>query len=174
MTKTLHNNSYRMYIFIDYIMEHTSIHQTCLLATSPDPYHFHLSPMPTQEPVWSTNWPCHFKDNLHHARVMCRAQWLRGRASDSRLRWPAFESFAAVLEPWANFFSLHCSSSFSCINDHLTIDSDAYVYVCAFIVAYGWLDASQRSWDGVWLNRSARKVKCKALWAILRIWYCVI
>ena len=34
-----------------------------------------------------------------------------------------------------------------------------------------WLDASQRSWDGVWLNRSAREVKCKVLWAILRTLY---
>ena len=25
-----------------------------------------------------------------------------------------------------------------------------------------WLDASQRSWDGVWLNMSAREVKCKS------------
>ena len=32
-----------------------------------------------------------------------RAPWLRGRASDSRLREPGFESCAAVLKPWASF-----------------------------------------------------------------------
>ena len=34
------------------------------------------------------------------------------------------------------------------------------------------LDASQRSWDGVWLNMSVREVKCKVLWAVLRTGYC--
>ena len=33
-----------------------------------------------------------------------RAQWIRGRASDSRLRGPGFESCAAVLKPWASCF----------------------------------------------------------------------
>ena len=56
-----------------------------------------------------------------------RAQWLRGRASDSRLREPWFESCAAVLKPWASFFTLHCSSSLSCINEYLAIDSGGCV-----------------------------------------------
>ena len=47
----------------------------------------------------------------------CRAQWLRGRASNSRLREPGFETYAAVLKSWASFFTLHCSSSLSCINE---------------------------------------------------------
>ena len=51
---------------------------------------------------------------LGHLR---RAQWLRGRAPDSRLREPGFESCAVVLKPWASFFTLHCSSSLSCINE---------------------------------------------------------
>ena len=54
-------------------------------------------------------------------------QWLRGRASDSRLREPRFESCAAVLKPLARLFTLHCSSSFSCINEYLAIDSGGYV-----------------------------------------------
>ena len=33
-----------------------------------------------------------------------RAQWLRGRPPDSRLREPGFESCAAVLKSWASFF----------------------------------------------------------------------
>ena len=40
----------------------------------------------------------------------CRAQWLRGRTSDSRLGEPGFEYCAAVLKPWASFFTLLCSS----------------------------------------------------------------
>ena len=51
-----------------------------------------------------------------------------GRASDSRLREPGFESCAVVLKPWASFFTLHCTSSLSCINDDLAIDSGGYVY----------------------------------------------
>ena len=42
---------------------------------------------------------------------------------------------AAVLKPWASVFTLHCSSSLSCINEYLAIDSGGYVYV----VAYGWM-----------------------------------
>jgi len=36
-----------------------------------------------------------------------------------------------------------------------------------------WLDASQRSRDGVWVNRSVSEVKCKALWTVLRTGYCL-
>ena len=63
-----------------------------------------------------------------HNDTHYRGQWLRGRASDSRLREPGFESCAVVLKPWANFFTLHCSSSLSCINEYLAIDSGGYVY----------------------------------------------
>ena len=66
--------------------------------------------------------------NVKSTHFTTRAQWFRGRASDSRLRDPGFESCAAVLKPWARFFTLHCSSSPSCINEYLAIDSDGYVY----------------------------------------------
>ena len=79
-----------------------------------------------------------------------RAQWLRGRASDSRLREPRFKSCAAVLKPWASFFTLHCSSSLSCMNEYLAIDSGGNVYEqLSHINCSIWLDASQRSQDGV-------------------------
>ena len=75
-----------------------------------------------------------------------------------------FECSAAVLKRWACFFfTLHCCNSLSCINEHLAIDRCGYVYEqpsrinCSIR-----LDASQRSWDGVWLNKSAREVKCKS------------
>ena len=71
------------------------------------------------------------------------AQWLRVRASDSRLRKPGFESCVAVLKPWASFFTLHCSSSLSCINEYMVIDSSEHVY--EHISCSKWLDASQRS-----------------------------
>ena len=60
--------------------------------------------------------------------MIYRVQWLRGSASDSRLREPGFESCAAVLQPWGSLFTLHCSSSLSCINEYLAIDSGGYVH----------------------------------------------
>ena len=62
------------------------------------------------------------------------------------------------------FFTLHCSSSLSCINEYLTIDSGGYVYEQPSRINCSiWLDASQRRRDGVCVNRSVREVKCKAL-----------
>ena len=79
-------------------------------------------------------------------RVKYKSPWLRGRASDSRLRGPGFESCASVLKPWASFFTLHCSSSLSCINENLAIDTGGYVYEQpSCINCIIWLDASQRS-----------------------------
>ena len=48
------------------------------------------------------------------------------------------------------FFTLYCSSSLSCLNEFLTIDSGGYVYEQPSRSNYGiWLDASQRSREGV-------------------------
>ena len=47
---------------------------------------------------------------------------LRVTTLDSRLRGHGFESCAAVIKPWASYFTLHCSSSLSCINEYLAID----------------------------------------------------
>ena len=48
------------------------------------------------------------------------------------------------------FFTLHCSSSLSCLNEYLTIVSGGYVYEQpSRINCSVWLDASQRSRDGV-------------------------
>ena len=48
------------------------------------------------------------------------------------------------------FFHSHCSSSLSCINEYLAIDCDGYVYEQpSRIICSIWLDASQRSRDGV-------------------------
>ena len=53
------------------------------------------------------------------------------------LQEPGFE-FCAVLRPCASFFTLHCSSSLSCVNEYWAIDmckSSLHV----LIVAYGWM-----------------------------------
>ena len=48
------------------------------------------------------------------------------------------------------FFTLHCSSSLSCLNEYLTIDSGGYVYEQPSRINCSiWLDASQRSRDGI-------------------------
>ena len=73
-----------------------------------------------------------------------KAQWLRGRASDSRLREPGFESCAVVLKPWANIFTLYCSSSLSCINEYLAGEYEQHSRINCSIR----LDASQRSQYG--------------------------
>ena len=79
--------------------------------------------------------------------IYCRAQCLKGRASDSRLREPVFESCAAVLKSSASvFLTLQCSSSLSCTNEYLAIDSGAYVYEQpSRITSSISLDDSQRS-----------------------------
>ena len=79
-----------------------------------------------------------------------RAQWLSGRASDSRLREPGFESCAAVLIPRASIVTVHCTSSLSCINEYMAIDSGGYVYEQPSPITCSiWLNASHISRDGV-------------------------
>ena len=59
-------------------------------------------------------------------------------------------SNSVVLKLWASVFIVHWSSSFSCINEYLAIDSGGYVYdQPSHINCSIWLDASQRSRDGV-------------------------
>ena len=85
---------------------------------------------------------CKFVDesNIH------RMQWLRGRVLDSRLREPGFESCATMLKPWASLFTLHCSSSLSCIHEYLDIDIGGYMYEQPSRINCNiWLGASQRS-----------------------------
>ena len=55
----------------------------------------------------------------------CRMQWFRVRASNSRLREPSFKSSALKL--WAILFTLHCSSSLSCMNEYLAKASGGYL-----------------------------------------------
>ena len=60
--------------------------------------------------------------------AQCRAQWLRGRALNSQLRGPGFESCTAVLKTLGKFLhSIHWSSSHNCIKEYLDIDSGRYV-----------------------------------------------
>ena len=79
-------------------------------------------------------------------------QWLRGRTSDSTKR-SMVRILCCCVKPWASLFTLHCSSSLSCMNEHLPIDSGEYLCTCSFhkLIA-AWLNSSQKSWDGVWLT----------------------
>ena len=100
-----------------------------------------------------------------------RAQWLRGRALDSQIRvrilWCSVKTFWQV-------FSLYIAPVHS-VNEYLAIDSRGYLYEQPTCINCSiWLDAFQKSWDGVWENRSVREVKCKALWMVLRTGYCAI
>ena len=62
------------------------------------------------------------------------------------------------------FFTPYCSSSLSCINEHLAINSGGYVYEQPSCINCSiWLNASQRSLDGIRLNRSVMEEKCKVL-----------
>ena len=94
-----------------------------------------------------------------------RAQWLRGRASDSRLKGPGFESCAAVLKPWASFFTLDCSK-FTLLYEYLAIDSGGYVYEqSSRIVAYGWMLPREVKtvFNRTDLTGNTGEVKCQAL-----------
>ena len=93
--------------------------------------------------------------NLFICLCIClhRAQWLRGRASDSRLRGSRFKSGAAVLKPWASVSTLHCSSSIRCMNEYLVIDIGAYLFTNSLrALIAGWLSGSERRRDDVPLN----------------------
>ena len=73
------------------------------------------------------------------------------RASDSQLRESRFEHILYCVKPWANLFTLHCSSSLSCRNKFLDLDSGGYLCIVKALFA-AWLN----TYHGVWLNRSAR------------------
>ena len=68
-----------------------------------------------------------------------------------------------TVKRFESMFTLHCSSSLSCVNEYLVIDSvDVYTRSLRAVIA-AWLDASQRCWNGVCLSRSVREVKCKPI-----------
>ncbi len=55
-------------------------------------------------------------------------------------------------------FTLHCSSLLICVNEYLAIGSGEYLCTSGLreLIA-AWLNASQRSRDGIQSNRSARE-----------------
>ena len=81
---------------------------------------------------------------------MYRTQWLRGHSfglSSKRTRVRILGCSVKILDKFV--FTLHCSSSLSCINEYLAIDSGGYVYEQPSRINCNiWLDASPRSWDG--------------------------
>ena len=76
-----------------------------------------------------------------------------GRALDSRLRERGFES-CVLCTTLGNVF--HSTMlQFTKLYEYLAIDSGGYL--CLHALSPAWLNASQRSQDGVRLNRSARE-----------------
>ena len=68
-------------------------------------------------------------------------------------------AYPCPAKPQVSSFTLHWSSSVSCMNKYLAIDSGGYVWISMFypLIAV-WMNASHRSHDGVVLNRSAREI----------------
>ena len=91
---------------------HTHTHTHTLTHTHITLTHTHTH----THPHTLTHTHTHTHPHTHTHTTLCRAQWRRGRASDSRLRETGFESCVVVLKCWASFCILHCSSSLSCIN----------------------------------------------------------
>ena len=63
------------------------------------------------------------------------------------------------VKSWARLFTIRCTSSVSCMNEYLAIDSGGYLYMgnlCALIVA--WLNISQRIQNSVQLNKIGNKM----------------
>ena len=82
------------------------------------------------------------------------------RTSDTWLREPEFESCAAILN-LGEVLSLYIAPVpaavyISCINEYVVIDSGGYLFTISLPALVSvWPDVSQRSWNGVWSNRSA-------------------
>ena len=106
-----------------------------------------------------TLWP------VKVSRRQCRAEWRGRRTLNSRLRELGFESCTALSKPGQVFHSILLQ--FTQLYEWVP----GYRQWWLFVIA-AWLNVSQRSWDGVRVNRSAREVKWKVLWAVLRTGYC--
>ena len=60
-------------------------------------------------------------------------------------------------EPLASLITPRCHSSLSCINEYLAIQTVVDMWTNSLRAAIAaWLNTSQRSWDGLGMNRSAR------------------
>ena len=80
--------------------------------------------------------------------VECNASGVELRTLDYEN--PGSNPVSRVLKPWTNVFTLHYSNSLSCINEYPAIDSGGYVYEQPSRINCSiWLNASQRSRDGV-------------------------
>ena len=79
------------------------------------------------------------------------------RRPDSQSREPGFKSHCGRFEPLASLITPRCHSSLSCINEYLAIQAVVDMWTNNLRAAIAaWLNTSQRSWDGLGMNRSAR------------------
>ena len=107
-------------------------------------------------------------------------QWHNGyRALDPKLREPRFYVCVSCRTLGKSICST-CYSSLICMNEYLPIYTGGYLYlnsVCWLIAM--WLNVSQRSWDNVQLNRSAREETIKRCeeshkdWILHYVWTCL-
>ena len=67
-----------------------------------------------------------------------RAQWLRVQLRTLDYENPGSNPGCGV-KPWAGFFTLHYSSSPSCINEYHTVVDMCTSSLRSLIVAYGWM-----------------------------------
>ena len=74
------------------------------------------------------------------------------RRPDSQSREPGFKSHCGRFEPLASLITPRCHSSLSCINEYLAIQTVVDMWTNSLRAAI----ASQRSWDSLGMNRSAR------------------
>ena len=79
------------------------------------------------------------------------------RRPDSQSREPGFKSHCGRFEPLASLITPRCHSSLSCINEYLAIQTVVDMWTNSLRAAIAtWLNTSQRSWDGLGMNRPAR------------------
>ena len=79
------------------------------------------------------------------------------RRPDSQSREHGFKCHCGRFEPLASLITPRCHSSLSCINEYLAIQTVVDMWTNSLRAAIAaWLNTSERSWDGLGMNRYAR------------------
>ena len=119
--------------------------------------------------TWLKLWLCHMTEQNSGTSAVAQG-YNFGLSNKRTLVW----ILCCLIKLWASYFTPQCSSSISCMNEYLAIDSGRYLCMNSLRALFATrLDVFQRSRDSVRL-KVCQGVKCKALWAILMIGYCAI
>ena len=98
----------------------------------------------------------YIKIYIHNLKVFVGRDGIPVRRPDSQSREPGFKSHCGRFEPLASLITPRCHSSLSCINEYLAIQTVVDMWTNSLRAAIAaWLNTSQRSWDGLGMNRSA-------------------